>query len=102
VLCDSPLGIYSGTWNRDGVILFSGSSRTIQRASAAGGVPAQVLALDESRKENSQRIPQFLPDGRRFLYASALWRIAISVSAEPQRLSIGENGILPAISKQGN
>jgi Tol biopolymer transport system component/predicted Ser/Thr protein kinase len=70
VLCDSPLGVYSGTWNRDGVILFSDSSRTIQRVSAAGGVPAQVLALDESRKEDSQRMPQFLPDGRRFLYAS--------------------------------
>jgi hypothetical protein len=33
-------------------------------------VPAQVLPLDESRKENGQLIPQFLQDGRRFLYAS--------------------------------
>jgi hypothetical protein len=52
------------------VILFSDSSRTIRRVSAAGGVPAQVLPLDESRKEDGQIIPQFLPDRRRFLYES--------------------------------
>jgi Tol biopolymer transport system component len=68
VLCDASVGIFTGTWNRDGVILFPDS--TIQRVSAAGGVRARVLPLDESRKENNQSIPQFLPDGRRFLYAS--------------------------------
>jgi Tol biopolymer transport system component len=52
------------------VILFADSSRTIRRMSAAGGVPSQVLSLDKSRKENSQIIPQLLPDGRRFLYES--------------------------------
>jgi serine/threonine protein kinase/dipeptidyl aminopeptidase/acylaminoacyl peptidase len=70
VLCPTTGGSISGTWSRDGVILFADSSRTIRRVSAAGGVPAQVLPLDESRKENSQIIPQFLPDGRRFLYES--------------------------------
>jgi hypothetical protein len=70
VLCPTEGGSFSGTWSRDGVILFSDSSRTIQRVSAAGGVKSQVLPLDESRKENSQIIPQFLPDGRRFLYES--------------------------------
>jgi Tol biopolymer transport system component len=70
VLCPTMAGAISGTWSRDGVILFSDSSRTIRRVSAAGGVQAQVLPLDESRKENSQLIPQFLPDGRRFLYES--------------------------------
>jgi Tol biopolymer transport system component len=69
VLCPAMGGL-TGTWSRDGVILFADSSRTIRRVSAAGGVSAQVLSLDESRKENSQIIPQFLPDGRRFLYES--------------------------------
>jgi len=70
VLCPTMVGAILGTWSRDGVILFSDSSRTIRRVSAAGGVPSQVLPLDESRKENSQIHPQFLPDGRRFLYES--------------------------------
>jgi serine/threonine protein kinase len=70
VLCDASVGPFAGTWNRDGVILFSDSSRIIRRVSAAGGPAAAVLPLDESRKENSQTVPQFLPDGRRFLYVS--------------------------------
>jgi len=70
VLCQTMVGATLGTWSRDGVILFSDSSRTIRRVSAGGGVPSQVLPLDESRKENSQIHPQFLPDGRRFLYES--------------------------------
>jgi eukaryotic-like serine/threonine-protein kinase len=70
VLCDAPGGLLAGTWNRDGVILFSDSRLTIRRVSAAGGSAAVVLPLDESRKEIGQMVPQFLPDGRRFLYAS--------------------------------
>ena len=68
VLCDAALGVF-GTWSRDGVILFSDPSLSLRRVSAGGGA-SQVLPLDESRKETSQRAPQFLPDGRRFLYAS--------------------------------
>jgi len=70
VLCDASTGNFVGTWNRDGVILFSDASPIIRRVSAAGGAPSQVLPLDESRKENGQIVPQFLPDGRRFLYYS--------------------------------
>jgi Tol biopolymer transport system component len=33
---------------------------------------------------------------------SALWRVAISSTGEPQRLSIGEHGFFPSISRQGN
>ena len=68
-LCDvsSPLG---GTWNRDGVILFSSETKGISRLSAAGGVPTPILKLDVSRKEVIQAWPTFLPDGRHFLYQS--------------------------------
>jgi Tol biopolymer transport system component len=70
VLCPTAGESTSGTWSRDGVILFADLSRSIRRVSAAGGVLAQVLPMDKSRNENSQIIPQFLPDGRRFLYES--------------------------------
>jgi Tol biopolymer transport system component len=69
-LCDASIGGFAGTWNRDGVILFSDARRTIRRVSAVGGSAVAVLPLDESRKENGQLDPQFLPDGRRFLYGS--------------------------------
>ena len=56
-----------GTWNRDGVILFSQSGR-LYRVSAAGGAPVPVMELDIGRGEMAHTFPQFLPDGRRFLF----------------------------------
>jgi len=67
-LCDAanPRG---GTWNRDGVILFSpNSSSGLYRVSAAGGVAAPLTALDPARRESSHRWPYFLPDGLHFLF----------------------------------
>jgi Tol biopolymer transport system component/predicted Ser/Thr protein kinase len=81
VLCNAWGLFLSGTWNREGVILFSDASSTIRRVSAAGGAPSQVLPLDESRKEYSQYLPQFLPDGRRFLYASFGQKSGIALSS---------------------
>jgi Tol biopolymer transport system component len=68
VLCDAanPRG---GTWNRDGVILFAaGFGVGLSRVSANGGPPATLTQLDEAQQEISHRWPQFLPDGRHFLY----------------------------------
>jgi Tol biopolymer transport system component len=68
VLCDGPEG-RGGTWNREGVILFSPSSRdALLRVSSSGGAPAPATELDVSRRDFSHRFPFFLPDGRHFLY----------------------------------
>jgi eukaryotic-like serine/threonine-protein kinase len=67
-LCDAPRG-RSGSWNEDGVILFSPTATSgIHRVPAAGGVPQQVTELDAGRKETTHRWARFLPDGKRFLY----------------------------------
>ncbi|MFQ5926104.1 MAG: protein kinase [Terriglobia bacterium] len=67
-LCDAPDG-RDGTWNRDGVIVFSPEPTTpLSRVSAAGGEASPLTALDESRRENTHRWAHFLPDGRHFLY----------------------------------
>jgi hypothetical protein len=42
----------------------------LHRVAAAGGQAVPWLELDQARKEISQAWPQFLPDGRRFLYFS--------------------------------
>jgi eukaryotic-like serine/threonine-protein kinase len=67
-LCDAPMG-RGGTWNRDGVIVFSSNnSGGLHRVSASGGQSTAVTELNEERKELSHRWPSFLPDGRHFLY----------------------------------
>ena len=72
VLCPSSVfeGGTGGTWNRDGVILFSGFGSSIRRVPATGGDPVPVTTLDTSRRELAHIAPVFLPDGRRFLYVA--------------------------------
>jgi hypothetical protein len=62
-LCDAADG-RGGSWNREDVILFSPNSGVaIQRISAAGGRPVDVIG-----PKGLPRFPVFLPDGRHFLY----------------------------------
>ncbi len=59
----------SGTWNQDGVILFrSPNDGRLFQVLAAGGPARPVTTLDLSRAETAHAWPQFLPDGRHFLY----------------------------------
>ncbi|MFN7938071.1 MAG: protein kinase [Bryobacteraceae bacterium] len=65
ILCDAADG-RGGTWNRDGVIVFSPSNRSgLQRVSSSGGVPSDVTKPGGGA---IHRFPVFLPDGRRFLF----------------------------------
>jgi Tol biopolymer transport system component len=67
-LCDAADG-RGATWNADGVIVFSpGDGQPLFKVSAAGGAPAPLTALEQSRGELSHFHPHFLPDGRHFLY----------------------------------
>ncbi len=69
VLADAPTG-RGGSWSKDDVILFAPNIRApIQSIPASGGTPKPVTRFDAA-KETSHRWPQFLPDGRHFLYMS--------------------------------
>ena len=69
-LCDAANG-RGGTWNRDGVILFSpGPASAIFRVPAAGGIPVPVTKLAGNGSGEGNRFPAFLPDGVHFLYNS--------------------------------
>jgi eukaryotic-like serine/threonine-protein kinase len=72
VLCDAPNG-RGGTWNRDGVIVFTPDSQSkgLFRVSSSGGSPIEMTKLDASRFETSHRWPVFLPDGEHFIYLAA-------------------------------
>src|SRR5262249_6268246 len=64
----SPRG---GTWNGRGDIIFAPTTaRALMVGDAAGGDARPVTELAPG--QTSHRWPQFLPDGRRFLFESAL------------------------------
>ena len=67
VLADAPSG-RGGTWNRDDVIVFAPNttSGVIMRMMAAGGTPMAVTRHVPG--QGTHRWPQFLPDGRRFIF----------------------------------
>jgi eukaryotic-like serine/threonine-protein kinase len=67
MVCDAPSG-FGGSWGADGTILFSPAERSaIYRVDAHGGTPTAVTTI-VSGAEQSHRWPQFLPDGRHFLF----------------------------------
>ena len=71
-LADAP-NPRGGTWNRDDVIVFAPATAGVLAkvsASAAGGAVSAVTRLEPS--QTSHRWPQFLPDGRHFLFVSGI------------------------------
>ena len=60
----------SGSWNNEGTILFAaGPNQPIFQTPAGGGVARQATQLSGGLQETHGK-PSFLPDGRRFLFAS--------------------------------
>ena len=79
-----------GTWNSDGVILFTGDSYgPVSRIAADGGAVTVASTLDSTRSETTHRYPSFLPDGRHFLY---LARRAGAGAGENPTIFVGELG----------
>jgi Tol biopolymer transport system component len=65
-IADAPNG-RGGAWSRDGVILFAPSNATpLLRVAASGGPTTPVTKLKPGH--GGHRLPQFLPDGRHFLF----------------------------------
>ncbi len=70
-ICDTGNG-GDGSWSPAGVILFDGQiTDPLRRVSAAGGI-AEPVVLEDGRKEGTPGAgwPEFLPDGRHFLYTA--------------------------------
>ena len=73
MITDAPNG-RGGTWNADGVILFApGVSRVRSCACPSrGGAGGTRDAACDTGSGPTHRLPQFLPDGKRFLFSSTL------------------------------
>ncbi len=68
VLCDAAR-LVGGTWNKDGIIVFAPDYRAaLSQVSAQGGEPKPVAMRFDDQTAESHRYPDFLPDGRHFLF----------------------------------
>jgi Tol biopolymer transport system component/predicted Ser/Thr protein kinase len=74
-LADAPVG-RGGTWNRDGVIIFTPTNTAdeLLRVSSAGGTSSPISGV-------KGRLPWFLPDGRHFLYQNQPGNLTIFVGS---------------------
>jgi Tol biopolymer transport system component/predicted Ser/Thr protein kinase len=112
-LADVPGNLNGAAWNRDGVILIGivpGPGGPLLRVPASGGVAAPATALDKG--ETGHRWPQFLPDGRHFLYqrvssdANKMGVYVGSIDAKPgeqslKRLLASDRQAYYAVSSSG-
>ena len=101
-LCDTgggaDLDYFGGTWNRDGVIVFSLGNRGLYRVPASGGTPARIPI------EGDYRWPDFLPDGRHILALSngaAGGIFALSLEAEPVHSVLPQESSPPRYADPG-
>lgn len=68
VLC-SARSYQSGTWSRDGTIVFAPApTGPLYRIPDAGGAPAPITVIRRQGSGQRHRFPFFLPDGKHFLY----------------------------------
>jgi Tol biopolymer transport system component len=71
IITSTALSLYAGgAWSQEGVILYQPeqTGTGLYRVPVNGGAPAPATSLNSARKEIVHRYPQFLPDGRHFIY----------------------------------
>ena len=68
-ICDAP-DARGATWGPDHVVVFSSAQgrRGLLRVDAQGGQPTAVTQVPAAESNRYHRYPQFLPDGRGFLF----------------------------------
>ncbi len=67
-LCDAPLDARGGTWSDEGHIVFADAYGGLSLVAVTGGVPTRMTVPPGAPKHQTDSWPQFLPDGRHFLY----------------------------------
>jgi len=78
IVCDAPNG-RGGTWNEDGIIVFAPNAvGGLSKVNAAGGTP---VPLTQAAQSINHRFPNFLPDGRHFLFDYAYSKDGIYVGS---------------------
>ena len=70
VIYEGSAPYFSGSWNASGGILFASNAGGLQIVNASGGAATNLTEPDSSKGEGVHAWPQFLPDGRHFIYTS--------------------------------
>ena len=105
MLCEGTGTAAEGTWNRDGVILFTSAGEPLRRVSTSGGVCDAVTKLEGG---SNHLFPEFLPDGKHFVFvvlggdeASQGLYVSSLDDPAPRRLLAGVSGAVFAPSPAG-
>jgi eukaryotic-like serine/threonine-protein kinase len=70
VICAAP-NPRGGAWGKGDLIVFApAAAGPLMQVPATGGEPRPATTLDAARGETAHRFPEFLPDGKRFLYVA--------------------------------
>jgi Tol biopolymer transport system component len=98
-ICAMPqTGAGGLTWSQAGTILFStgGDTGQIYSVAATGGDPRPLISVDKTPGGTFHHIPEFLPDGRRFLFSTfgggnraGTYIASVDAPSERQRLDPG-------------
>ena len=87
-----------GAWNADGVVLVGGQlGRPLMRVSRLGGEPVAETALDQSIGESSHDYPEFLPDGRHYIFMTRRGVRTDDLTTYVGTLGSSERRLLPGI-----
>ena len=106
VLCDAP-DPRGGSWGREGSIVFApNAAGGLSRVSSDGGAPVEVVRPDASSKETGLRFPQFLSDGKQFVFVSMPRRqgnfeIHLGSLASKERVPLMRAGASPVWAEPG-
>ncbi len=94
-----------GSWSRQGVILFdSDTDNGLVRVAESGGAVTLVTTPDASRAEVYHDYPEFLPDGKHFLYFASSAKpensaiFAGSLDSKERKLILNANSNLAYVS----
>jgi Tol biopolymer transport system component len=85
-ICESGNG-FGGSWGSTGTIVFGSEfGRGLLSVSSAGGKPSTATTLDSARGDVAHLFPEFLPDGRHFVF------VARNRDPEKTVIAVGEVG----------
>jgi Tol biopolymer transport system component len=70
-LCAAPLNAGGGAWGDDVIVFTPTVQGGLLKVPASGGTPEPVTQVPEESRGEAHRFPQFLPDGKRFLYVTS-------------------------------
>lgn len=92
-ICDAPFG-RGATWNdRDEIVFAPSTDADLMKVSASGGPAVVITRRDSRRGDTTHRLPEFLPDGRHFLF----WAGGGRTTADIQIGSLDSPGTITSI-----